>query len=116
MSHIIKRRIPEAIHKPVNQLLGTDKTIYYERMAFCFEMPTIYENVVGNSLNLSTGEVRGYNQENLYSKKTVEKFKVFIGFKNLVCCNLCISTDGFKSEPRVMAVPDLFDTTLRLFQ
>ena len=34
----------------------------------------------------------------LYSKKTVEKFKVFIGFKNLVCCNLCVSTDGFKSE------------------
>ena len=32
VSHIIKGRIPEAIHKPVNQLLETDKTIYYERM------------------------------------------------------------------------------------
>ena len=29
VSHIIKGRIPEAIHKPVNQLLETDKTIYY---------------------------------------------------------------------------------------
>ena len=38
VSHIIKGRIPEAIHKPVNQLLETDKTIYYERMAFCFEI------------------------------------------------------------------------------
>ena len=29
-SHIIKGRIPEAIHKPANQLLESDKTIYYE--------------------------------------------------------------------------------------
>lgn len=116
VSHIIKGRIPEAIHKPVNQLLETDKTIYYERMAFCFEIPTIYEDVAGNRLNLSIGGVRAYNHENLYSKKTVEKFKVFIGFKNLVCCNLCVSTDGFKSELRVMGVQDLFDATLHLFQ
>ena len=44
VSHIIKGRIPEAIHKPVNQLLETDKTIYYERMAFAFEIPTIYSD------------------------------------------------------------------------
>ena len=116
VSHTIKGRIPEAIHKPVNQLLETDKTIYYERMAFCFEIPTIYEDVAGNRLNLSIGGVRAYNHENLYSRKTVEKFKVFIGFKNLVCCNLCVSTDGFKSELRVMGVQDLFDATLRLFR
>ena len=116
VSHIIKGRIPEAIHKPVNQLLETDKTIYYERMAFCFEIPTIYEDVAGNRLNLSIGGVRAYNHENLYSKKTVEKFKVFIGFKNLVCCNLCVSTDGFKSELRVAGVQDLFDASLQLFQ
>ena len=65
VSHIIKGRIPEAIHKPVNQLLETDKTIYYERMAFCFEIPTIYEDVAGNRLNLSIGGVRAYNHENL---------------------------------------------------
>ena len=61
VSHIIKGRIPEAIHKPVNQLLETDKTIYYERMAFCFEVPSIYEEVAGNRLNLSIGGVRAYN-------------------------------------------------------
>ena len=116
VSHIIKGRIPEAIHKSVNQLLETDKTIYYERMAFCFEISTVYEEVAGNRLNLSIGGVRAYNHENLYSKKTVEKFKIFIGFKNLVCCNLCVSTDGFKSELRVMGVQNLFDTTLRLFR
>ncbi len=116
VSHIIKGRIPDAIHKPVNQLLETDKTIYYERMAFCFEIPTIYEDVAGNRLNLSIGGVRAYNHENLYSRKTMERFKVFIGFKNLVCCNLCVSTDGLKSDMRVMSVQELFDNSLRLFQ
>jgi len=38
VSHIVKGRIPEAIHKPVGQLLESDKTIYYERMMFCFEI------------------------------------------------------------------------------
>ena len=41
VSHIIKGRIPEAIHKPANQLLESDKTIYYERCAFIIRIPTI---------------------------------------------------------------------------
>ena len=55
VSHVIKGRIPEAIHKPVNQLLESDKTIYFERMMFCFEIPTIYEDIAGNRLNLTIG-------------------------------------------------------------
>lgn len=116
VSHVIKGRIPEAIHKSVNQLLETDRTIYYERMAFCFEIPTIYEDIEGNRLNLSIGGVRAYNHENLYSKKGAGKFKVFIGFKNLVCCNLCVSTDGYKSEIKVMSTTDLFKSVMELFQ
>lgn len=116
VSHIIKGRIPEAIHKPVNQLLDSDKTIYYERMAFCIEVPSIYESIDGNRLNLTIGGVRSINHENLYSKKTAEKFKVFIGFKNLVCCNLCVSTDGYKTELKVMSTTDLFHAVTNMFQ
>lgn len=61
VSHIIKGRTPEAIHKPVKELLEEDKTIYYERMMFCFEIPTIYEDIAGNRLNLTIGGVRSYN-------------------------------------------------------
>lgn len=116
VSHVIKGRTPEAIHKPVKDLLDEDKTIYYERMMFCFEIPSIHENIEGNRLNLTIGGVRAYNHENLYSKKGVEKFKVFIGFKNLVCCNMCVSTDGFKSELKVMSTSDLFNSVIKLFQ
>jgi hypothetical protein len=115
-SHIVKGRIPEAIYKPVNQLLETDKTIYYERMAFCFEIPTIYEDFKGNRLTLSIGGVRAYNHENLYSKKSSEKFKVFIGFKNMVCCNMCISTDGLKTEIKAMSVHDLSKAVMNLLE
>ena len=52
VSHIIKGRIPEAIHKPANQFLESDKTIYYERCAFIIQIPTIYETVNGNKLIL----------------------------------------------------------------
>lgn len=69
VSHIVKGRIPEAIHKPANQLLESDKTIYYERMMFCIEIPTIYETIDGNKLTLTVGGVRAYNTMNLYSKR-----------------------------------------------
>ena len=116
VSHIIKGRTPEAIHKSVKDLLEEDNTIYYERMMFCFEVPTIHEDIMGNRLNLTIGGVRAYNHENLYSKKGIEKFKVFIGFKNMVCCNMCVSTDGYKSELKVMSFNDLFSSAMQLFQ
>ena len=96
--------------------MDEDKTIYYERMMFCFEIPTIYEDIAGNRLNLTIGGVRAYNHENLYSKKSTEKFKIFIGFKNMVCCNLCVSTDGYKAELKVMSTGDLFKAAIQLFQ
>ncbi len=116
VSHVVKGRIPEAIHKPVNQLLESDKTIYYERMMFCIELPTIYQDIDGSRLNLTIGGVRAYNEQNLYSRKSPEKFKIFIGFKNMVCCNLCISTDGYKASLRVMDTDALFQAAVDLFR
>ena len=115
VSHQIKGRTPDAIHIPVKELLEHQKTTYYERMAFIIRIPSITENINGNTLALTVGGVRAYNTENLYNKKTYEKFKVFIGFQNMVCCNLCINTDGFKNELRAMSTVDLEDKILNLF-
>ena len=65
------------------------------------------EIINGNTLTLSFGGVRSYSQENLYSKKSVEKFKIFIGYQNKVCTNLCVSTDGFTNEVRISSVNEL---------
>ncbi|WP_027078859.1 DUF3871 family protein [Maribacter antarcticus] len=107
ISHVVKGRIPSAVGKPAKELLAHEKTIYYERCAFIIEVPGMKHTVNGNELNLSIGGVRAYNQENLYSGKSLEKFKIFIGFKNSVCTNLCISTDGFSNEVRIGSILDL---------
>lgn len=115
VSHVIKGRIPEAIHKPANQLLESDKTIYYERCAFVIEIPTIYETVNGNRLTLTIGGVRSYNHTNLYSRKGAERFKVFIGFTCMVCTNLCVSTDGYISSLEVTNTNELYRAVLEMF-
>ncbi|KUJ52104.1 hypothetical protein AR685_08825 [Chryseobacterium sp. JAH] len=107
VSHQIKGRIPSAIHKTVKELEDHEKTIYYERMAFIIRIPSIKDVINGNEVSLTIGGVRSYNQENLYSKKTLEKFKFFIGFQNKVCCNLCVSTDGFLDNLRVSSPQEL---------
>src|SRR5690554_1371329 len=114
-SHVIKGRIPSAIGKPAKELLEHEKTIYYERMAFVMEIPEIYEIINGNRVNLCVGGVRAYNQENLFSKKSIEKFKVFVGYQNTVCTNLCIATDGLKADLRVSSVMELKQKVYELF-
>lgn len=115
VSHVIKGRIPEAVRKPANQLLDSDKTIYYERAAFSIDIPTVFETIMGNKLNLSIVGVRAYNQMNLYSKKSPELFRLAIGFKNQVCCNMCIFTDGYKEDLRVTSANELYRAALELF-
>ncbi|MGJ5642891.1 DUF3871 family protein [Formosa sp. S-31] len=107
VSHVIKGRIPSAIGKPAKELLEEEKTIYYERCAFLITVPDITSTVNGNVLSLNIGGVRSLNQENLYSKKTVEKFKVFIGYTNKVCTNLCVSTDGLCDDIRISSISEL---------
>jgi hypothetical protein len=114
VSHPIKGRTPDALNKPVEVLLDAEKTVYFERMAFNYEVPGINTVVNGNKLSLSIGGVRAYNHENLYGKKSEEHFKVFIGFKNHVCINLCVSTDGFLDDLRVMTVPEIFNRVFQL--
>ncbi len=116
VSHQIKGRTPDAIHIPVKELLNHQKTVYYERMAFLVRLPGISRNINGNELSLSIGGVRAYNKENLFSKKKMESFKFFIGFQNMVCCNMCISTDGFKGDARASSHQELKKIMLESIQ
>ncbi|NVK53843.1 MAG: DUF3871 family protein [Flavobacteriaceae bacterium] len=116
VSHQIKGRVPEAIHKSAKDLLEREKTIYYERMAFVARIPSLFDSIGGNDLELSFGGVRSYNLENLYQKKGKEKFKFFIGFQNKVCCNLCISTDGYQDELLAYSTGELFKSIVTLVE
>lgn len=115
VSHPVKGRIPEAMGKPAKQLLDNEKTIYYERMGFIMDIPSMIEEVGDNRLNLSVGGVRAYNLENLYNRKSEERFKVFVGFQNQVCTNLCIFTDGYVGDLKVRTLSELKDQVKNLF-
>ena len=114
LSHPIKGRIPEAKLKPASELLEHEKTLYYERMAFVIELPSIYTDIGGNRLNLSIGGIKAYNLDNLYSRAgSVQHFKIFIGFKNTVCTNLCVSTDGYMADLKVKT-PEMLRSAVRI--
>ena len=84
-------------------------------MAFVYEIPSIEETVNGNRLLLTVGGVRAYNLENLYGRKSEERFKIFVGFKNWVCVNLCISTDGLQGDLRARTTQELLNRAFQLF-
>ena len=117
VSHPIKGRIPDAKEKPAHLLLEEEKTVYYERMAFIIDIPSISEDINGNRLSLTVGGIKAYNLDNLYGRKgSEEHFKIFIGFQNRVCTNLCISTDGFKADLKARSMNELTDGIYSLIE
>ena len=116
VSHPIKGRISEAKFKPANQLMDNEKTIFYERMAFIIEIPSVQSTIGGNTLSLTIGGVKAYNLDNFYAKRGADQhFKLFIGFKNTVCTNLCVWSDGFVEDVRVRSITELIDELYNLF-
>lgn len=112
LSHPIKGRVPEAKDKPANALLEHEKTLYYERMMFVIELPSVQTDVDGNMLTLTIGGVKALNLDNLYSRKgSDEHFKIFVGFKNTVCTNLCVWSDGFMGDLKVNTLGELKSAT-----
>lgn len=115
LSHPVKGRIPEARNKPAKELLDNEKTLYYERMAFAIEIPTVHTDVAGNRLNLTVGGVKAYNLDNLYARSgTDQHFRVFAGFQNKVCTNMCVSTDGYVSNLKVKDIDMLYNAIISL--
>lgn len=85
-------------------------------MAFVLEVPSISSTINGNKLNLTIGGIKAYNLDNLYNRKGAdEHFKVFIGFQNKVCCNMCIWSDGYTGTIKARSVTDLMKQTFARF-
>lgn len=115
VSHPIKGRIPSARFKPTSELLEKEKTIYYERTMFIYEIPSINSNIDGKDMNLVFGGIKSYNEDRQNGRKgKPENFKVFIGFKVQVCSNLCIWTDGAKLNLKVRSIGEILDSILRM--
>jgi len=108
VSHPVMGRVPEAKDKRVDQLEEWEKTLYYQKMAFIIEIPSIQSTIDGNRLSLTVGGVRSFADENLSCRNAADQhFRFFIGFKNTVCTNLCVWTDGYLNDVRVKTIGQL---------
>ena len=115
VSHPIKGRTPEARYKPASQLEDNERTIYYERAMFVFEIPSIQRTIDGQTLSLTIGGVKCYGDDKLNNKKgSAEHFKIFIGFSVKVCSNLCVWSDGAQVKLVVRSQGELMDAIMSM--
>lgn len=116
VSHIVRGRTPDALGKKASELLECEKTQFYQRLAFAFIIPTIYETIDGQKLELCIGGVRNYNDLNLYrASKGVEKFSVFVGWRVRICSNQILTGQGVKLSLEVMDLRQLYQQVMELF-
>jgi hypothetical protein len=115
VSHPIKGRTPEARYKPANQLEDHERTIYYERAMFVFEIPSIQRTIDGQTLSLTIGGVKCYGDDKLNNRKgSSEHFKIFVGFSVKVCSNLCVWSDGAQVKLVVRSQGELMDAIMNM--
>lgn len=115
VSHIVRGRTPDALGKKASELLECEKTQFYQRMAFAFTIPTIYETINGQKLELCIGGVRNYNDLNLYRQtKGVERFSIFVGWRVNICSNQILTGDGVRLSFEAMSIGDVYKATLEL--
>ena len=116
VSHIVRGRTPNSLGKKASELLECEKTQFYQRMAFAITIPTIYETLNGQHLQLTIGGVRNYSDLNLYRQtKGAEKFSIFIGWRVQICSNQILTGNGVKLSFEVMSLRDLYKTAMDLF-
>ena len=116
VSHIVRGRIPSALGKRSSELLESEKTQFYQRLAFAFTIPSLHECIDGQRLELCIGGVRNYSDLNLYrANRGMEKFTIFIGWRVNVCSNQVLTGDGVRLAIEVMSLHYLYRAVVDLF-
>ena len=116
VSHIVRGRIPSALGKRSSELLESEKTQFYQRLAFAFTIPSLHECINGQRLELCIGGVRNYSDLNLYrANRGIEKFAIYIGWRVQICSNQVLTGDGVRLNLEVMSIHELYKSVLELF-
>ena len=115
VSHPVIGRIPSAQHKKAYELTEKEKTVFYQRIAFCCHVLNLTRTINGQTVHLCIGGVRAYNEDKLYSRKSAMKFKVFVGWQVRVCSNLMLTCDGYSGTIECLTEADIMQKTFELF-
>lgn len=114
VSHPISGRTPDAIHKKTNELLDSEKTLFYQRIAACLTVKSKSGTLCGEDTNFTIGFVRSYHTTNLYGSKTPEKITIYCGTAVRVCSNLCLSLNGLRDNVECMTGADVYQNISEL--
>lgn len=114
-SHAIIGRIPSAQNKKISELRDDEKTIFYQRLAWIAHITTHTTSINGQRVSLTIGGTRSYADDKLYGKQSAQHFRVFIGFRVMVCSNLALTTDGVSENLLCMTEADIFQKAIELF-
>ena len=115
VSHAINGRVASALHKPAKDLTDDEKTVFYQRIAFIAHVKSITRIVAGQTVELTIGMCRAYNEDKLYSRPSPEKFRLFVGWKVRVCSNLCLTCSGNSGLVECMTEADIYQKAYQLF-
>ena len=115
VSHPINGRIPSALNKRANELTDSEKTIYYQRLAWVAKVGNLVRNINGQEIHLTIGGVRAYSDDKLYNRPSALKFKIFVGWQVRVCSNLMLQTNGYSGTIECMTQADIHQKALELF-
>lgn len=115
VSHPIIGRIPSAQHKKASELTDEEKTVFFQRMAWCCRVKNITREINGQIVHLVIGGVRAYSEDKLYNRQSPQKFHVFVGWRVRVCSNLMLTCDGNSGTIESMTEADIMQKSLELF-
>ena len=115
VSHPVIGRIPSAQNKKASELTDAEKTIFYQRMAFCCRIKQLTREINGQTVHLVIGGVRAYSEDKLYNRQSPQKFHVFVGWRVRVCSNLMLTCDGTSGTIECLTEADIIQKSLELF-
>ena len=115
VSHPINGRTPSALHKKASELTDSERTIYYQRLAWVSHVSNLTRTINGQEVHLCIGGVRGYNEDKLYNRPSAMKFKIFVGWQVRVCSNLMLQCSGFSGTIDCMTEFDIKQKAFELF-
>lgn len=115
VSHPIIGRVPSAQYKKANELLPEEKTVFYQRLAWCCHVKGLIRSINDQTVHLCIGGVRSYHEDKLYNRQSAMKFKVFVGWQVRVCSNLMLTCDGNSGTFESITEADIMQKSLELF-
>lgn len=116
VSHPIIGRVPSALYKKPSEVLDSEKTLFYQRLAWISHVRGLSRQINGQTVFLTIGGTRAYSEDRLYGRLSAQKFKIFVAWSVKVCSNQMIQCSGNSGTIECLTEADIFQKAYQLFR